>query len=420
MGYLYRWIGFVILGAGIILSAFLPLIFPNNETGFQLKLIYFTYYAFLGSSLIGYFINYRQNLLGADQKNYVITACFQSTNILKTIIQITLAYYTSNLYLWVTIEFSFGVVYSLVLNWKINQIYPWLKANTSLGRKVFKKYPDVMIKTRQLFIHRITYFVQFQTIPLLIYSFVSLPMVSFYGNYTIVLDKLQQLLNQILGSSQAAIGNLCAEQNTNKALKIYRELFSMRFLISSVLAITLFFTLSPLISLWLGNEYILTKSTVTIIIFISCFVILRGATDHFINAYGLFQDTWAPLLEAILYIVFALIGGYLWSLPGILMGSVISQISIIGIWKPYFLFSQGFRVSVWKYWKHFFVNTISVFLSFCVLKFIINQINMQLDSWGNFIYSSIIIFTLTSLLIFIILYIVDSGMRDLVHRCIKH
>lgn len=30
-GYLYRWIGFIILGAGIVLACFLPLIFPNTE-----------------------------------------------------------------------------------------------------------------------------------------------------------------------------------------------------------------------------------------------------------------------------------------------------------------------------------------------------------------------------------------------------
>ncbi len=85
MGYLYRWIGFIILGCGCILACFLPLIFPDSNTGFHLSLIYFAYFAFLGSSLIGYFINYRQNLLGADQRNYVVTAYFQTANIIKTI-----------------------------------------------------------------------------------------------------------------------------------------------------------------------------------------------------------------------------------------------------------------------------------------------------------------------------------------------
>lgn len=51
-GYLYRWIGFIILGAGIVLACFLPLIFPNTE--FEMGVIFFAYFSFLASSLIGY------------------------------------------------------------------------------------------------------------------------------------------------------------------------------------------------------------------------------------------------------------------------------------------------------------------------------------------------------------------------------
>jgi len=124
MGYLYRCIGIMILSAGCVLACFLPLIFPDSTTGFDISLIYFAYFSFLVSSLIGYFINYRQNLLGADQRNYVVTAYFQSANIIKTLIQMSLAYYTHSFYLWVLIELLFGIIYSFILNWKINQTYP--------------------------------------------------------------------------------------------------------------------------------------------------------------------------------------------------------------------------------------------------------------------------------------------------------
>lgn len=65
-GYLYHWIGKIMLLAGGILACFLSLIFSN--TGFDLTLIFFVYFSFLISTLIGYFINYKQTLLGADQK----------------------------------------------------------------------------------------------------------------------------------------------------------------------------------------------------------------------------------------------------------------------------------------------------------------------------------------------------------------
>ena len=57
LGYLYRWIGGVILGGAFVVSLFFPLIF--SKTTLNLSIIYFAFYSFLGSSLIGYFINYR-------------------------------------------------------------------------------------------------------------------------------------------------------------------------------------------------------------------------------------------------------------------------------------------------------------------------------------------------------------------------
>ena len=139
LGYLYKWVGFIILGAGIVLACFLPLIFPNTE--FEMGIIFFAYFSFLASSLIGYFANYKQTLLGADQKNYVVTAYFQTATIIKTLIQMASAYYTGSYYLWVVIELTFGIIYSFILNWKINQVYPWLRSEVRLGKQLFKNIP---------------------------------------------------------------------------------------------------------------------------------------------------------------------------------------------------------------------------------------------------------------------------------------
>ena len=78
LGYLYKWVGFIILGAGIVLACFLPLIFPNTE--FELGIIFFAYFSFLASSLIGYIANYKQTLLGADQKKLCGHRLFPNSN----------------------------------------------------------------------------------------------------------------------------------------------------------------------------------------------------------------------------------------------------------------------------------------------------------------------------------------------------
>lgn len=171
-GYLYRKIGIVIGIGGILLSLSFPFIFTN--TVFNMGVIYFVFASYLGSSLIGYFINYRQILLSADQKNYVVSAYFQTSNIIKTVIQIFLAYTYRNLYVWVSIEFIFGIISCIILNWKINKEYPWLKTNIKNGKELIKKYPEILTNTKQVFIHQIKDFLLSKSDEIMIFAFVSL------------------------------------------------------------------------------------------------------------------------------------------------------------------------------------------------------------------------------------------------------
>lgn len=415
-GYLYRWIGRIILGAGCILACFLPLIFPDTQ--FELGIIFFAYFAFLVSSLIGYFANYKQTLLGADQKNYVVTAYFQTANIVKVLIQMASAYYTGSYYLWVVIELVFGVIYSFILNWKINQVYPWLRSEVKQGKLLFKKYPEVMRYTKQLFVHKIGGIVQNQTTPFLTYAFVSLQMVAYYGNYTIITDKISLLISNLLDSTGAGVGNLIAEGKREKAIAVFWELISIRFFISGIFSFALFNLLPAFISLWIGKEYILPEN-ILILLIISFFIsITRGATDQFIFGYGLFYDTWAPITESIIYIVIAIIGGHFYGLGGIIMGGIISRTIIIGIWKPYFLFSKGFQMPIWKYWINWLKYLFLIIIPFPILTYFIRNYNYQLDNWINWILFAIIITISYSILCYISLFIGTNGMKSFSKRFI--
>lgn len=417
-GYLYRCVGKIILIVGCILSLFLPLIFPS--TGFDLSIIYFAYYSFLCSSLIGYFINYRQTLLGADQKNYVVTAYFQTGNIIKTLIQMISAHYTGSYYIWISIEFVFGIIYSFFLNWKINQVYPWLKSDVNNGKLLYQKYPEVMKYTKQLFIHKIAALVQFQTTPFLVYAFVSLQAVAFYGNYTIITVKIKQLFENFLGSTAAGIGNLIAEGNRVKILKIYWEMMTIRFLIVSVATFTLYYTLPLFISLWLGPEYLLSDIVLILVLMIFALDILRGTTDQFINGHGLFYDIWAPAVEAIIYIVVALIGGYLWQLEGVLWGNIVSLLIIVYGWKPYFLFNKGLKIPIWKYWLGVLKLLLLSMISIIILELFNGFIEWNMDNmdWYKFmLYTIYIGFSLT-IMQFVLYYVFTNSMKSLVSRIV--
>lgn len=419
-GYLYRWIGFIILGAGIILACFLPLIFPNTE--FEMGVIFFAYFSFLASSLIGYFANYKQTLLGADQKNYVVTAYFQTANIIKTLIQMASAYYTGSYYLWVAIELTFGIIYSFILNWKINQVYPWLRSEVRQGKQLFKKYPEVMVKTKQLFVHKISTFVQFQTTPFLVYAFVSLQTVAYYGNYTLITDKLNRLLSDFLGSTVAGVGNLIAEGNRSKIHSVFWELMIIRFFVAGVFVFALYQLLPAFITLWIGPQYILSD-TVLILLLLNFFISMtRGTTDQFLYGYGLFYDTWAPIAETVIYITVAIVGGSLWGLEGVLLGGIASLIIIVGIWKPYFLFTKGFQISVWKYWGNWCIYLLLMVISFlCVGSgfYFFEHPKYPFTNWEHWILYSFCTTGIFALFYFSLLYLGTKGMRSFVKRMIK-
>lgn len=417
-GYLYRWIGFIILGAGLVLACFLPLIFPNTQ--FEMGIIFFAYFAFLASSLIGYFANYKQTLLGADQKNYVVTAYFQTATIIKTLIQMASAYYTGSYYLWVAIELVFGIIYSFILNWKINQVYPWLRSEVRLGKQLFKKYPEVMKYTKQLFVHKIGGFTQWQTTPFLIYTFVSLQTVAYYGNYTIIVNKIDGFISNFLGSTGAGVGNLIAEGNRSKVIRVFWELLGIRFFVSGIVMFSIFMLIEPFITLWLGSEYILSR-TVLIIILINFFLNLtRGATDQFLYGHGLFYDTWSPVVEASIYIIVAIIGGHFWGLEGVLLGATVSLTVVIGCWKPYFLFRKGFKIPVIKYWGGWSKYILLIFLSGGLAYYLISLIPLTpYGGWLSWIVYAIVTTVIMIIVELTFLLLFTRGMRDFVRRIIK-
>lgn len=326
-GYMYRCIGLVILGSGIAISLFFPLIFQKTDLG--LDIIYFSFFSFLGSSLIGYFINYRQILLTADQKNYLVAIYFQSAGMVKTVLQIFLAYTYRNLYLWVAVEFAFGIIGCVVLNRKIDQEYPWLRTNISQGRVLLKKYPDILKNTKQIFIHKIKDFLLTRSDEIMIFAFVSLKMVAYYGNYTMIVTKLSTLFLAVLDGVGAGVGNLVAEGNKKNMMKVFWELMAIRHFIAGFMVVSIYFLIEPFISLWLGAEYIMEKPVLVLMMVFLYITQSRGVVDMFNHAHGLYADTWSAWVELFLNLGVTIGFGLTYGIIGILLGKIVSTFFIV-------------------------------------------------------------------------------------------
>jgi Uncharacterized conserved protein len=416
-GYLYNWIGSIILGAGILISLFFPLIFGNTVLG--LGIVYFSFYSILGSSLIGYFINYRQILLSADQKNYLVAIYTQSANLIKILLQIFLAYNYKNLFLWVAVEFIFGIIGCIILNWKINKEYPWLRTHKANGRTLLKKYPSILTYTRQIFIHKIKDFLIYKSDELFIFLFVSLKMVAFYGNYTIVATKVGQLFSSMLGGMEASIGNLVAEGNKQNIMKVFWEITTIRHFIAGFLCFSIYHFIEPFICLWLGPEYILSRKVLILLVLSIYIGTSRGSVDMFNATHGLFADTWTAWLELFMTIVITLVGGYLWGIAGILLNKVITTTLIGLLWKPYYLFHSGLHLSYSIYWKGASRNFIVSIISFMAAHILLGMFDISTNNYFQLLFFGIIGVLIYLVINLTLIYIFCKGAQDFYSRVIS-
>tara|TARA_B100000949_G_scaffold168024_1_gene148414 strand:+ start:252 stop:1709 length:1458 start_codon:yes stop_codon:yes gene_type:complete len=417
-GFLYQKIGFIILGAGVVLSLFFPLIFDDLSVGLWIP--YYAFYTFLAGLLLNFFFNYHLFLLEADQKNYIITSYAQSINLIKIILQAVTVLYFKNIFLWITLELLYHISFSFFLRKRVFKEYPWLESSTHSGKSLLKVYPELIKKVKQISIHKLGGFVTNGTDQILIFSFISVEMVAFYGNYQLIFSRLLQLVNTTFAGTAAGIGNLVAENDKTNIKKVFWEMMSLRFFIAGTLFMILFYLVEPFIVFWLGEKYVLKPMVLTIFLTNMFISQIRVPVDHFKDAYGLFQDIGAPIVQSIINLTSSIILLHYFELAGVLMGTLIAFSLVIMIWRPYYLYKHGFKESVWNYWIGFFRLTISFIISLFISRYLIsNYIILQSSTLFELMIYGIKSFFTVFLIYFPCIYLLNKGFRNVMVRLKK-
>ena len=347
-GWMYHRIAWIVILGSSVLMCFFPWIFAKMPL--PLWYAYASFGVLLLSALLGYFVNYKQILLSADQKDYKIQYSFQSIKLIKTCCQIFALTYFDDAYVWwLILELVFAVVGSISLEWMTRKTYPFLKPNISEGKQLYRKYPEIGKKIKQVFFHKIGCFALTQTSPIIIYAYASLTLVALYGNYMLIITGVTMLMNAMFNSMNAGVGNLVAEGNKERILSVFEELFAVRTIFICTLCFGVYTLAADFITLWIGEQYVLDNTTLALMVATLYITLSRSTIDAFIAAYGLYGDIWSPIVEASINVGLSVLLGYFYGLHGILAGVMISLFLVIFCWKPIWLFLKGFKVSIKLY-----------------------------------------------------------------------
>lgn len=416
-GWLYRIVAIIVLFAGVVLMLFFPSIFSSMEA--PLWYAYAIYIAFLVSTLLSYTITYKSIVLSADQKGYKVALATQAMNILKNILQITVLLYGSGGYLflyWICLEFlgsMFGIWW---VNYMTYKEYPWLRLELNKGSRYIKKYPHILKNTASIFVHQFSGVALAQTTPLVMFAYVSLSAVGLYGNYMVIITSITTLISSLFNSLAAGIGSLVAEGDKKKSLSLLWEIISARFFWATVAIWGMLTFSQQFISIWLGEEYLLDLTTLYMIVFVT-YLGLTRALDSFLTAHGLFHDVWAPLVEAGLNIGLSILLGYYWGLNGILAGVAISLLLIVRIWKPYYLFREGFKEPVISgYWRHFTKYPMICWGLSIVGVYCVEKLDLTYVNFWDFLFNVLLTAPVFTIVTAIVFWVTSEGFRNMMKR----
>lgn len=415
-GWLYKKIASFIIAASAVLLLFFPLIF--EKTVLPLWYSYATFGALLFSSLLGYFVNYKQILLSADQKEYKIQYSYKSVVLVKLILQIVFISLFENGYVWwIILEVLFAVLAALMLSLTVKRTYPYLTGSPLTGKELLKQHPVVWTKTKQLFFHKLGGVVLTKLSPIVIYGIATLELVAIYGNYMLIISGVTSLIIAIFSSMNAGVGNLVARGDKVRIMRVFDELFSIRFFITAVICFCSYTLTQPFMEIWMGPDLLLDNQCLILFISIMFINLNRLTPDAFINAYGLFNDIWSPVVESLLNLVLSIVLGSIWGLKGVLMGILISLILVIFCWKQYFLFKKGFKenllICVKLYVKHILIAA----AAFPIISFVYERlIPSQVDGMFSWVIHAFAYASVAVIILGVLMLLFTSGMRAFARR----
>ncbi|NFN16459.1 O-unit flippase [Clostridium botulinum] len=346
----YRIIGIIVFILAILLLPFLKVFIIDDINMFEAR-VYFL--LFIINTIITYIFSYKLCLLTVAEEGYKISIGTTLSKLIISFIQCIILKIYLSFYMYIITEIIINLLYYIIINKYIDTRYPWLLHKKG---KIGTEEKAILSKNiKALFIHKIGGVAVFGTDNILISSFINLDILARYNSYYLIIKAFQGIITTSMESITPSIGNLIAEDMVEELYEVYKRVFFITFWISSFVCIASFNTITQFIKLWLGTYQTLDRLTVSIIIINMYFQLMRIPIDNFKNGAGIFyQDRYAPIAEIIVNLIFSIFLINIIGLPGVFIGTLISNITVIFWAKPLVTYKYVFHRKLIDFFKLYF------------------------------------------------------------------
>lgn len=346
--YVYRIIAIIVASAGCVIAIFLPILVTGTSDPWSF--LYKIYFLQLLSVILGYFLSYKRTIYIANQKEYKCVQIDLFTNLIVQGIQLILLVIYKNYFLYLFIQLSITFISNIIISFKANRDYPYLKLKVHVTKDDIKKrnfLPDV----KNMLVHKISYAVFGGTDNLVISAFCGIRAVAMYSNYyTLQTGIMQLFFYKLLNPVQATIGNIV--YSGRKKSDIYDQFLMLdvfSFFFASYIAMGFLIFFQPAISLWMGKQYLLPFSFIIVFSIYIYFGAVWEIVYKYRLAFGDYNiDRNYMVLSAIVNIVISITLAKVLGVTGVEIGTLIAFF-FIAYGRIKFVINGYFEKSQWQY-----------------------------------------------------------------------
>ena len=265
------------------------------------------------------------------------------------------------------IDIGINLLYYIIINIYINNRFIWIK-NTN-GKISSEEQEHLSKNVKAMFFHKIGYLVISSTDNIVISKFINLATVGIFNSYNMIITSAKTLISTGINGVTASIGNLLVEKDSkDKAFKIHKILFFITFWLISFVTISLYNTLHQFVRIWLGSEQSLDRITLAIILINFYFSLMRSSVERFKDGAGLYyNDRYAPVFESVVNLVSSIVLVNIIGLPGVFLGTLISNITVVFWIKPKMVYKYVFNKPLKNYFimylKFLFIGLIPLVIT---------------------------------------------------------
>lgn len=370
---LYRFIGFVILAVGLLLTPFIHYFardYAQLDVDFHL-----TFLLMLASCVISYFYSAKSALLIAHKNNYLAVAIESGGLVLQYILQML------SLTLVGTFEaYLICRILTALCQWIITELVVRRKYGDILRNKQTlepETRREVVKNILAMFQHKIGGMLVNSAGSIVISLFAGVIILGEYSNYATIQTTMAGILGLVFTSLSSVFGHLYARNDKAVAKGYCESFYLLNFMIGTVFHLGYYAIVDNLVALLFSPELVVGK-TISFMVALSGFIqFMRRNTLTFRDATGVFyNDRWKPLVEGACNIILSIALAQRFGVIGVILATVITNLLICHIVEPYVLYKHAFQAPV----RTFYIKNYSLIALFAVSLLLLNYVMISLES----------------------------------------